>query len=233
MPWYTYLIPRSFARCFTCGESRPEMIATFTPDVDQPLDAVPVLHVEHLEGFAARAVEKPAIRQDAVHIEHEQLDRGGDRRGRPAIARARGSDNARAKKIVDVQRADQFSARIGHRQGGDLVLLHQAHRLDGERAAGRCAWDVAVITSRIRNSRTLSAAADRAAQVAVGEHAEDAVGIVDDHRHPETFARHFFRPSRKGVFSCTRGTASPVRMNSSTCWSWRARLPLGWRRAKS
>src|SRR6185436_2797884 len=32
MPWYTYLMPRSFARCFTWGESRPEMIATFTPE---------------------------------------------------------------------------------------------------------------------------------------------------------------------------------------------------------
>ena len=35
---------------------------------------MPVTHIEHLHRFALRAVVKPPIGQDPIHVQHHQLD---------------------------------------------------------------------------------------------------------------------------------------------------------------
>src|SRR6478609_5766582 len=45
-------------------------------------DAVPVVHVEDLQGFPARPVIQPPIGEDAVHVEHQQTNGAGHVLGR-------------------------------------------------------------------------------------------------------------------------------------------------------
>src|SRR4029453_4914754 len=55
---------------------------------DQRLDAVAVAHVEGLEALAVRAIPESAVRQHAVHVEHEKRNLGGRRHITPARSRS-------------------------------------------------------------------------------------------------------------------------------------------------
>ena len=160
-PWATSATPSSRMRAVTAAERRPEMTATPTPAATQRLDAVAVAHVERLEALAVRAVPEAPVRQHAVHVEDEQRDIGGRRHITPARSRS-----------CTLSAPTRPAGLVEHEEAVDRVLLHHQDRLGRE----------LVRADRARAARhdvghggrvDVEVAVERAAQVAVGEDADD------------------------------------------------------------
>ena len=62
----------------------------------------------------------------------------------------------------------------------------------------------------------IDAGVDAAAQIAVGENAEQDIVAIDNGRHRQTFRAHFQQRALSGVSGKTFGIAAPLRMMSST-----------------
>ena len=99
------------------------------------------------------------------------------------------SNDPRPHQIVDVERADDPVVRVDDEERGDPMALHRQQRL-GRQGVGTHRLRMVGHHRRDRRRAQVDRAVDRAAQVAVGEHADRAIRTVDDRGHPETLARH-------------------------------------------
>src|SRR5580765_6184690 len=168
IPWNTREMPSSFARSATAGERRPERIAAGTPLAASilmpwPSCASKTFSASPRGPYQSRpSVSTPSTSKIISLTPRARSSASGDANCMRRL------DDPCAEQVVHVQRADQDAARVDDQHLVDLVLLHELHRLGGERARG----DGARRGAHHRGDaarRHVAALLERAAQVAVGE----------------------------------------------------------------